>query len=93
MPYRDKEKQKKAIKEAVKKHREGITSKVLQERVLQEEGITYPPIVHALIVPEKRRKLEKIYRVLHERNQDKEVYYGVSRISFDLVGEMLEVTV
>ena len=37
MPYKDKEKQKQAISEAVKRHRQGIT----EDRVLHEkEGIT-----------------------------------------------------
>ena len=41
MPYKDKEKQKQAISEAVKKHRQGITEGITEDRVLhQKEGIT-----------------------------------------------------
>ena len=41
MPYKDKEKQKQAISEAVKKHRQGITEGITEDRVLHEkEGIT-----------------------------------------------------
>ena len=60
MPYKDKEKQKEAVKRAVDKHRKGITLEGITE-----QGITeYPAIVHALCDPVKRAKLEKIYEEL-----------------------------
>ena len=41
MPYKDKEKQKQAISEAVKRHRQGITEGITEDRVLHgKEGIT-----------------------------------------------------
>lgn len=52
----------------------------------------YHPLLYALVDPDKRKKLEKIYHSLKEHNQDKNVYYGYEGISFDIVGEMLEVT-
>ena len=54
----------------------------------------YPAILQALTDPIKRRKLEKIYQLLRDFKQEKNVYYGYpdNGIPFDLVGELLEVT-
>ena len=54
----------------------------------------YPAILEALVDPEKRVKLEKIYLSLKKQNPDllKEVRYGVNGPTFDVVGELLEVT-
>ena len=90
MPYKDKEKQKAAVKRAVDKHRKGITSEGITE-----QGITqYPAILLALTDPIKRRKLEKITESLKAHNQLKNVYYGYpdKGIPFDLVGDLLEAT-
>ena len=54
----------------------------------------YPAIIYALADPIKRRKLEKVYQSLRDFKQEKNVYYGLpcNGISFDIIGEMLEVT-
>ncbi len=93
MPYKDKEKQKKAVKRAVDKHR-GITKGITSEGIT-EEGITqYPAIIHALADPVKRAKLEKIYQSLNEFKQAKNAYYGCGEdsVPFDVVGDLLEAT-
>ena len=90
MPYKDKEKQRKAVRDAVNKHRKGITSEGITG-----QGITqYPAIIPALVDPEKRVKLEKIYQSLKEFKQEKNVYYGYpdKGIPFDVVGDLLEAT-
>ena len=51
-----------------------------------------PAIVYALTDPIKRRKLEKICQSLKDFNQLGEVGYGVEGPTFDIVGELLEVT-
>ena len=52
----------------------------------------YPSLIKALVDPEKRKKLEKIYGALEHRGLAEKVDYGVSGVSFDIIGEMLEVT-
>ena len=49
-------------------------------------------ILHALVDPGKRRKLEKICQSLKEHNVLSEVRYGVTGPTFDIVAELLEVT-
>ena len=90
MPYKDKEKQRQAVKCAVDKHRKGITTEGITG-----EGITqYPAIIYALTDPIKRKKLEKIYHSLRDFKQEKNVYYGYpdKGIPFDVVGDLLEAT-
>lgn len=90
MPYKDKEKQRKAVRDAVNKHRKGITSEGITE-----QGITrYPAIIHALVNPEKRLKLEKITQSLKNFKVADKVYYGCSKdsVPFDVVGDLLEAT-
>jgi len=54
----------------------------------------YPSIIYALTDNDKRRKLDDIYRSLRDAKQEKNVYYGLpyNGLSFDIIGEMLEVT-
>jgi len=54
----------------------------------------YPAIIYALTDPIKRDKLDKVYWSLRAVHQEKNVYYGLpyNGISFDIIGEMLEVT-
>lgn len=86
------EKKQAATRERVKRYRE--RAKALQDKV---EDVTpavtqYPAIIYALM--DKRKKLDEVYRSLKDARQDKNVYYGnpYNGISFDIVGEMLEVT-
>ena len=92
MPYKDKEKQKQAVKRAVDKHR-GITKGITSEGIT-EQGITqYPAIIHALVNPDKRKKLEAITQSLKEFKVADRVYYGCSDpVPFDVVGDLLEAT-
>ena len=55
----------------------------------------YPAILHMLVDPIKRRKLEKICQSLKERNLDKLVtmgYPGMGGVPFDMIGDLLEAT-
>ncbi len=51
-----------------------------------------PGILDALTDPAKRKKLEKIHQSLKDFKVSKEVRYGVSGPTFDVVGEMLDAT-
>lgn len=94
MPYKDKGKQKEAVKRAVDKHR-GITKGITSEGIT-EQGITqYPAIIHSLVSLEKRKKLEAIYQSLKEFKVADKVFYGypgLGGVPFDMVGEYLEAT-
>jgi len=52
----------------------------------------HPSILKALVDPDKRIKLEKVYQTLKDFKQAENVYYGVSGVPFDVVGDLLEVT-
>ena len=65
----------------MRKRREGVT----------EEGVTeYPAVIEALVDPVKRAKLERIYHSLASHNE--ETRYGLWGPTFDIIGELLEVT-
>ncbi len=51
-----------------------------------------PGILDALTDKTKRKKLEKITQSLKDFNVSKEIRYGISGPTFDVIGEMLEVT-
>lgn len=100
MSYKDKGKRKEADRERQRRHRalqKGVTS-----LGVTGEGVTqYPAIIHALCNPDKRVKLEKIYSSLKDCKVENAVYYGYpakywypegTGISFDTIGELLEVT-
>lgn len=82
MPYKDHAKQRIANMEAKRRQRQGMTL-----------GMTeHPAILEALVDPVKRLKLEKICKSLKNRGLLREVRYGVYGPTFDVVGELLEVT-
>lgn len=87
MPYKDKEKQKEAVLQAVRRNR------VLQNNE-PTEGITkYPAIVYALIDPIKRDKMQKICDSLESRGLLDAVHYGTRDfIPMSKVKELLGVT-
>lgn len=91
MPYKDKAKQKEAVKKAVLKHHKGITEKTILEGITGE-GITYPPIIHALADPIKKKKLESICEHLDRRKLLSKVYYGAGEhsVDFEIVNDMLD---
>jgi len=84
--YKDKEKQKEAVKKAVQKHR-GIT-----EEGITSQGITsYPDIIDKLTDPVWRGKLEKICSAFAHRSQDMEAcWLGDNNLS--VVCDWLECT-
>jgi len=90
-PYKDKETAKKASKERMRRFR-GVTSGVTNE-VVTEKGVTkYPAIIHALVDPEKRKKLERIHQSLKNHGVVDEVHFGMGWATFGDIGQMLEVT-
>ena len=90
MPYKDKVLQRKAVKEAVQRHR------VLQEGMTDpQDVIPEHPIMKYLIPGEDRKKMEAIVQSLKEHHQVKNVYLGypnLGGIPLDIVSEMLECT-
>ncbi len=72
--------------------REQTRKRVERYRNKQKDVTQYPAIVYALTDPEKRKKLEKIYHSLNEFKVADKVYYGISGIPFDVVGDLLEAT-
>ena len=94
MPYKDKLKDRGAHKELMRKRREGLTG-VTESGVtgVTEEGVTeYPAVIEALVDPVKRAKLEKIYHSLASHDVEAQVRYGLWGPTFDIIGELLEVT-
>lgn len=79
--YKDKGKQREAVREAVRKHR-GITP--------VSQGITYPPLIHSLSIPEDRRKLRQVCDALKAHNLLPHLMVGTSGITFKRVSELLE---
>lgn len=59
---------------------------------IQDVKPNYPAILEALVDPIKRVKLKKIHESLRGRGLLGEVRYGVYGPTFDIVGELLEVT-
>jgi len=56
-------------------------------------GLTeYPAVIEALVDPVKRAKLEKIYHSLASHDVEAQVRYGLWGPTFDIIGELLEVT-
>ena len=73
----------------MRKRREGVT----KEGVTGSTGVTeYPAVIEALVDPVKRAKLEKIYHSLASHNVEAQVRYGLWGPTFDIIGELLEVT-
>lgn len=90
MPYKSKEAQKEANRKANRKYRQkGITPEGITEQGITQD---YPAIILALTDPIKRVKLEKITQSLKEHSVSELVRYGVLGPTFDVVGELLEVT-
>jgi len=89
----------------MRKRREGVTG-VTKEGVTKagvtgltgltgvtETGVTeYPAVIEALVDPVKRAKLERIYYSLASHNVGTQVRYGLWGPTFDIIGELLEVT-
>lgn len=77
--YKNKEKQRAAVKKAVQKHREGIT-----QGITSMEGITYPDIIHKLTDPYWRKHLEKVcpaFKASSNPSYSKDVWLGDTNLS------------
>ena len=97
MPYKDKEAQKKAVAQAVKKHRKGITIEGITSEGITTDNVTpYHPILKYLVPGEKREKMERIVESLkgHRSFELSDVFYGIGKVSIgmDTVGELLDAT-
>ena len=96
MPYKDKLKDRGAHKELMRKRREGLTGLTGSKGSKGVTGLTglteYPAVIEALVDPGKRAKLEKIYHSLASHNVETQVRYGLWGPTFDIIGELLEVT-
>ena len=88
MPYKDKEKQKEAVKKAVDKHR-GITNGITEQGITPKGITEYPPLLYALADVKKRAKLRAICQSLSEHHVLQEVRYGVYGTTMDVVAEYL----
>jgi len=87
--YKSKEKQREAVRKAVSKHCQGITS--------EKEGITYPDIIDKLTDSKWRSRLEKIclaFKESHNPKYAEDVYLGISAPCYpmDEVCNLLEAT-
>lgn len=84
--YKDKTKQREAVKKAVNKHR-GIT-----KGITESEGITsVPAIVTAITNPVTRKKLEAVCSSLKAYKGDVRYGCGKDSITFNTVGELLDI--
>ena len=99
--YKDKKKQKAAVRKAVAKHREGITPGITSDtttientkKFLESEGVTdyetptYPDIIDKLTDPVWRKRLEKICTSFNNSSANKaDVYLGVPSEMFTIGG-------
>lgn len=68
--------------------------KEYMKRYRERQSVTkeYPGIVQALVDSMKRQKLERIHQSLKRRGLLEEVRYGMFGPTFEIVGELLEVT-
>ena len=82
------------ISKAKMRERKRLERAVVNPKAILSEGITqYPAILYALTDPVKRRKLEKVYQSLKGFKQEKNAFYGCSRmVPFDVVGDLLDAT-
>ncbi len=93
-PYKDKEAQKEANRDRMRKVRgntSGNTTQGNTEKVTQDNVTQYPSIILAL-TDHRREKLEKVYQSLKDHKVETLVRYGCYGPTFDVVGELLEVT-
>ena len=91
--YKDKEKQKEAAKERIRRYRERQKGVTLEG--VTEQGVTqYHPILDDLVDPIRRKKLEAVCLALKRRNLQGKVYYGVGKngLPMNVVGDLLDAT-
>jgi len=83
--YRDKQKSVTQTPQNVTQSPESVTRSL--DNVTQ-----YPAILLALVDPVKRKKLEAIVLEMKRHHVSEHVRYGIAGPTFDVVGELLEVT-
>ena len=85
--YKDKERQKQVVKEAVRKHRQGIT-----KGITEPQGITSLPVYHILDKLTDKKWRENLgYQCSHLRPNDKECTY-LGGFPLDTVCDWFECT-
>lgn len=102
--YKDKEKQREAVRKAVAKKRKGITKGITQkENVIPDnpkcntqnvipEEMEYCPLMTHLVDPIKRRKLQAIVDAFDGSSCGKKVTFGYYGANLDEVSQMLDLT-
>ena len=92
--YKDKEKQREAARERIRRYRDkqkGVTS----EGVTNQGVTPYHPILDDLVDPVRRKKLEAICEALKRRKDlSGKVFYGIGEngLPMDVVGDLLDAT-
>lgn len=87
----------KTAKDRMRRYRNKRRNVTGQSVTTSDDNVTvdvtvYPAIIRAIADPVKRVKLEKIHQSLKAHNVLREVRYGIDGPTFDVVGELLEVT-
>jgi hypothetical protein len=90
--YKDKVKQREAVRRAVTKHRQGITSGITEKGITEKSITKYPAILLALCDPKKRAMLEFISSDLIRKGIGANTWYGIGGPDMEVVAELLEVT-
>lgn len=87
--YRERQKSVTNSGENVTQSPESVTE---SEESVTQDVTQYPAIIYALTDPIKRKKLEAITQSLKTFKVADKVFYGISGIPFDVVGDLLEAT-
>jgi hypothetical protein len=98
--YKDKEKQREATRERVRRYREahqaeGVTPTPTSKGVTAKIGVTYPGIIDILTDRKQRTGLEKIVQAFKESHHPEyaaDVYVGVYGPTVLEAGDLLECT-
>jgi len=89
--YKDKTKQKEAVRKAVRKHRQGITPEGITTKRSNKQGVTYPHIIDKLTDPAWRAHLESVCQGFARRQDLKECTY-LGGVPLTIVCDWLECT-
>ena len=101
MTYKDKENERVASKERMRRMRQGVTKGVTKTEgvtALGAKGVTYPDILNKLTDKTWRKKLSMLndaFKTSHNPNYAKDTFLGVifpDRYSLDVVFDLMECT-